>query len=281
MTRVFIASSGDLIEERKELEILLYRENFTPIVWENIDHSISKEKFQERTNKEHLAISDTVIFMIKSKLGKYTLEEFTESFKLLGDEIEKIYIYFFEIDRNKVDDDELFKILSLQNFLKKEEKFYKNVKSFNELKSHFLEQKKHISPIKTNQSYQYINDARELLMLISNAPDLYTSAEILKKINNQITRDEIIKNFEPFNNFLKPRKQSLLLAYILSNSSKETFEKMKTSYLSKLGNPEIPKLMKFFNASYNLIQIVEKYIYKRFMESFTDVHCNYIWLGTN
>ena len=33
--KVFIASSNDLKSERNELEVLLYRENFKPIVWEN------------------------------------------------------------------------------------------------------------------------------------------------------------------------------------------------------------------------------------------------------
>ena len=54
MNRIFIASSGDLVEERKELEITISRADFKPVVWENIDHSITEEKFQDRINKNNL-----------------------------------------------------------------------------------------------------------------------------------------------------------------------------------------------------------------------------------
>lgn len=39
--RIFIASSSELKEERDKLELLLYREDFKPVKWENIDHSIT------------------------------------------------------------------------------------------------------------------------------------------------------------------------------------------------------------------------------------------------
>ena len=75
--RVFIASSSDLEDERQKLKTLLYDEEFEPILWEDIDHSITDEKFQDRINNDHLTTSDVVIFMVKSRLGKYTIEEFT------------------------------------------------------------------------------------------------------------------------------------------------------------------------------------------------------------
>ena len=74
--RVFIASSSDLKEEREKLKTLLYDEGFEPVLWEDIDHSITVEKFQDRINNDHLTTSDVVIFMVKSRLGKYTIEEF-------------------------------------------------------------------------------------------------------------------------------------------------------------------------------------------------------------
>lgn len=49
--RIFIASSNDLADERKDLELLLHREKFEPVLWENIDHSITQEKFQDRINR--------------------------------------------------------------------------------------------------------------------------------------------------------------------------------------------------------------------------------------
>jgi len=72
--RIFIASSNDLAQERKDFRLFLYDEGFSPIVWDTIDHSITQEKFQDRINEDHLTTSDIVIFMVKSKLGNILLK---------------------------------------------------------------------------------------------------------------------------------------------------------------------------------------------------------------
>ena len=150
--RIFIASSSELNQERKELQLLLYRNNIEPVVWEDIDHSIGTDRFQTRINEEHLLTSDFVVFMIKSKLGQFTLEEFEEAYKSLGSKIEGMFIYFFEFDKNILNDDELFKILSLEIFLKKEGKYPQKVKDFRDLENHFLEKIKHLKPSISNES---------------------------------------------------------------------------------------------------------------------------------
>ena len=66
--RVFIASSSDISEERQKLKTLLYDEGFEPVLWEDFDHSIKKERFQTWINENHLKTSDVVIFMVKSRL---------------------------------------------------------------------------------------------------------------------------------------------------------------------------------------------------------------------
>lgn len=150
--RIFIASSSELNQERKDLQLLLYKNNIKPVVWEDIDHSIGIDRFQTRINEEHLLTSDFVIFMIKSKLGQFTLEEFEEAYKSLGSRIGGMLIYFFEFDRNNVHDDDLFKILSLENFLKKEGKYPQKVKDFRDLENHFLEQMiNHLNPSTKNE----------------------------------------------------------------------------------------------------------------------------------
>lgn len=138
--RIFIASSNDLAPERKDLELLLHREKFDPIVWENIDHSITQEKFQDKINNDHLTTSDIVVFMVKSKLGQYTFQEFQEAYKELGKKIEKIYVYFFKESRDNIERKELKKILDLQDFLENEGKLYQEVKDFAALENHFLKQ---------------------------------------------------------------------------------------------------------------------------------------------
>ncbi len=150
--RIFIASSSELNQERKDLQLLLYRNKIEPVVWEDIDHSIGTDRFQTRINEEHLLTSDFVVFMIKSKLGQFTLEEFEEAYKSLGSKIEGMLIYFFEFDKNIVHGDELFKILSLENFLRKEGKYPQKVKDFRDLENHFLEKIKHLKPSISNES---------------------------------------------------------------------------------------------------------------------------------
>lgn len=168
--RTFIASSSELNEERKDLQLLLYKKGITPVVWEDIDHSIGTDRFQTRINEEHLLKSDIVIFMIKSKLGQFTFEEFQEAYKNLGSKIEKMYIYFFEFDKNSINSNELFKILNLENFLQSEGKYPQKVKDFRDLENHFLEQIIHLtSPIKDNPSYNLKTES-----LIDQANNLQT-----------------------------------------------------------------------------------------------------------
>lgn len=138
--RIFIASSNDLAEERKNFRLFLYDQKFEPVVWENIDQSITKEKFQDRINEYHLNTSDIVVFMIKSKLGKYTKEEFEEACKSLGNTISKIYVYFFKESKDNIDDEQLLEILTLKKYLKTFGDLYHEVNTYQELENHFLKQ---------------------------------------------------------------------------------------------------------------------------------------------
>ena len=151
--RIFIASSNELNEERDRLELLLYREDFKPVKWENIDHSITTDRFQSRINEAHLLTSDIVIFMIKSRLGEYTFEEFQESYKNLGLKIDRIYVYFFNIDKNETPRKELRKIMDLEDFLEEEGKLYQRVKDFRDLENHFLKQIKHLNSTLTKNKF--------------------------------------------------------------------------------------------------------------------------------
>ncbi|MCX6051106.1 MAG: NB-ARC domain-containing protein [Campylobacterales bacterium] len=153
--KVFIASSGDLEQERKDLKLLLYDEGFTPIVWETIDQSITENKFQDRINEEYLKTSDVIILIVKSRLGKYTIEEFEIAYKNLGTKIKRMYVYFLSVDMHEVDRKEQNKINALKDFLEAEGKLYKVMENLDKLKLHFLEQKKYFenSQIK-GKSYQ-------------------------------------------------------------------------------------------------------------------------------
>ncbi len=144
--RVFVASSSDLKKERKELKELLNDEGFQPELWEDIDHSITSEEFQDRINNKHLIRSDIVIFMIKSKLGKFTKQEFDLVYgKLSHTDILRMYVYIFPGDTSKDDFDELIKINDLKKQLEKDGKLWIPVKNPLELKVHFYKEIKHIN----------------------------------------------------------------------------------------------------------------------------------------
>ena len=149
--KIFIASSSDLASmeghhgEREKLYALLQSQDFEAKIWEDFDHSIKENEFQEYINEEHLKQSDVVIFMIKSRLGEYTLEEFKVAYSELGKTIERMYVYFFDIKATKENRDEINKIWELQEFLEKEKKFYIEVEDYKALENHFLKQLKHIN----------------------------------------------------------------------------------------------------------------------------------------
>lgn len=90
--------------------------------------------------------------MIKSKLGEYTFEEFQESYKNLGTKISKIYVYFFNIDKNKLEKKELRKIMDLEDFLEEEGKLYHKIEDFGDLEKHLLKQIRYLKPSTKNES---------------------------------------------------------------------------------------------------------------------------------
>lgn len=192
--RVFIASSNDLKQERIDLENLVSREGYTPVVWENIDHSITQEKFQDRINDDHLTTSDIVIFMVKSKLGEFTQEEFEVAYKNLGKNIKKMYIYFFDIDKNHIPKKELRKILFLQEFLEDSGNLYTEVKDFTELKAHFLEQKKFFD--QDNIEVQKSEEEKESIVHIPKIC-IYTASPLNNKIDYKMnTIFKLFKNYK-------------------------------------------------------------------------------------
>ena len=142
LTRVFVASSGDLAEERKELSLLLYTANLKPVLWEATDRSITKETFQDRLNKEELSSSKIVIFMVRSRFGKYTKKEFDFAYDMIGHGIERIYVYFFSVDANDLDDDNWEAISSFKKDLKQNKEVLTiKVKNYTELANSILVQK--------------------------------------------------------------------------------------------------------------------------------------------
>lgn len=102
-TRIFIASSSELVEDRKAFRAFLGVENdrlhkkgvyLELIQWEHFLDAISDTRLQDEYNAE-LVKCDIVVCLFYSKAGMYTLEEFNtayQQFKETGKPL--IYTYF-------------------------------------------------------------------------------------------------------------------------------------------------------------------------------------------
>ena len=101
--RIFIASSAELLQDRKDFREFLSVENdrlhnngvyLELIQWENFLDAVSQTSLQDEYNKE-LKKSQIVICLFFTKAGKYTQEEFDtalQQFKETGSPL--IYTYF-------------------------------------------------------------------------------------------------------------------------------------------------------------------------------------------
>ncbi len=102
-TEIFLASSIELVEERREFEIFINRRNkelhskriFLHLnIWEDLSAAFSQTRSQDEYNKEILD-SDITVILFFTKVGKYTEEEFEialKRFKATGKPL--IFTYF-------------------------------------------------------------------------------------------------------------------------------------------------------------------------------------------
>jgi len=143
--KYFIASAGNLDEERKSIETYLTRKNdilvdegkyLEVIIWEKTSSSFSIERKQNDFN-EALLNSDVLICIIYDKVGPFTYEEFKkayESFKT-GNKPQKIYVYFKDgnIKLSEINEKEHKKIKKFQQEIKDYEQIYNVYENIAEL----------------------------------------------------------------------------------------------------------------------------------------------------
>ncbi len=114
--RIFLASSGELKDERKEIEVFINRENkilidrdlfLDLIIWEDLEHTFHTNRVQNRFNDELLK-SDFVICLFHKKVGKFTNEEYElayENFKKFGKPEILVMFKKASIDPDEINDD--------------------------------------------------------------------------------------------------------------------------------------------------------------------------------
>jgi hypothetical protein len=148
--KIFLASSSELVEDRRAFEIFISRQNdiliekgvyLKLVIWENFLDAMSETRLQEEYN---VAIRDCDLFILLffTKVGKYSAEEFKvayDTFKATGKPL--IYTYFkdAQINIGAISD----QILSLLNFKKQLSDmghYYTTYKSTDGLLLHFSQQ---------------------------------------------------------------------------------------------------------------------------------------------
>ena len=86
---IFLASSSELRDERREIELFIRRENrrlmnsgtfLDLVLWEDLKRSFSGDRIQEYFNQEMLKC-EVVIFLFFKKTGEYTREELNVAYK--------------------------------------------------------------------------------------------------------------------------------------------------------------------------------------------------------
>ena len=148
--KIFLASSSELKDDRKEFEIFINRKNkeyvkasvfLELVLWEDFIDAMSQTRLQDEYNKA-VEGCDIFVSLFHTKVGKYTEEEFLkalETFKANGKPL--IYTYFKDeaVNLSKITPN----IVSLINFKQKLSDlghFYTKYADINDLKYKFSEQ---------------------------------------------------------------------------------------------------------------------------------------------
>jgi hypothetical protein len=145
--KVFLASSGELAQERKEIALMISRQNnkwteqdiyLELVVWEDLLHSFHGERIQDYFNEEMLQC-DIVIALFHRKVGRFTQEEFRLAYKNLKEGKKPNFLFvFFKSGVITIDDaedslEDLAKIKKIKEEIKKQEQIYITFTSIEDL----------------------------------------------------------------------------------------------------------------------------------------------------
>jgi hypothetical protein len=147
-TKIFLASSQELKEDRREFEIFVNRKNkswvshgvfLELVVWEDFLDAVSQTRLQDEYNK---AIRDCDIFVMLffTKVGKYTEEEFETAFgQFKATNKPLIFTYFKEalISVGSANEDDLMSLWAFKKKLAALGHFTTVYKNVDELKFQF------------------------------------------------------------------------------------------------------------------------------------------------
>ena len=146
--KIFLASSSELEEDRKEFEIFIHRKNkdwvsqgvfLELIVWEDFLDAVSKTRLQDEYNKA-IRECDLFVVLFFTKVGPYTEEEFETAFgQFQATHKPFIFTYFKDapISTGSANEDDLMSLFAFKKKLKALGHFFTVYKNVDELKFKF------------------------------------------------------------------------------------------------------------------------------------------------
>jgi formylglycine-generating enzyme required for sulfatase activity len=149
--RIFLASSSELTEHRREFELFIGRQNkllvkrgvFLELVkWEGFLDIMSETRLQDEYNKA-LKECELFVMLFRTKVGKYTAEEFDEAheqFKATGWPLIWTYFNRIPVDLDSISEDDFLSLKQFQKKLKALGHFQTVYENHDKLCGHFHKQ---------------------------------------------------------------------------------------------------------------------------------------------
>jgi hypothetical protein len=126
-TRIFLASSSELEQERRDFEILIGRLNklyvpkgimFQVDLWEDFTDAVSKTRLQDEYDRA-INTGEIFVMLFFTKVGKYTAEEFETAFGSFKENDRPIVYTYFKNAPVRLGDLRKDDVLSMFNFKEK------------------------------------------------------------------------------------------------------------------------------------------------------------------
>lgn len=149
--RIFLASSSELKDDRREFEVFINRKNkswhskgvfLELVIWEDFLDAVSQTRLQDEYNKA-IRECDVFIMLFFTKVGKYTEEEFETAFGQFKETSKpRLYTYFkdAEISMGKANKKDMNSLWAFQEKLSALGHFYTVYRNTEDLLLQFNEQ---------------------------------------------------------------------------------------------------------------------------------------------
>jgi len=147
---IFLASSQELIEDRKEFEIFINRENkelhdkkmgifIYLVVWEDFIDCMSKNRLQDEYNRA-IVSADIFVSLFWTKAGKYTKEEFSTAFGHFKENNKPLVYTFFKnapLNPKDIIQDDIDSLLGFKQEVRNLGHYITNYENIHDLKYQF------------------------------------------------------------------------------------------------------------------------------------------------